>query len=671
MKIDKDSVKRNWRNTLTPIIFVIILVGAYFALSNGGQKPEQVSFTQLVSEVKDGKVDKIEVNSDKLLVTLKTEEGKDPVIQEAQKESESSLSETLINYGVPAEKINTVNISVKDLSGSQFWFNTVLPFVVPFIFIAAFIWFMFGRVQSGNKRAMSFGEVKSGDMAPTRMKTTFKDVAGAREAKQELKEIVEFLKYPGRFLALGAKIPKGVLLMGSPGTGKTLLAQALAGEAKVPYFHISGSEFVEMFVGVGASRVRDLFRKAKKAAPAIIFVDEIDAVGRQRGSGLGGSHDEREQTLNQILVEMDGFEPHDSVIVVAATNRPDVLDPALLRPGRFDRRVVLDLPDLEDRIEILKVHARKKPLAKNVDLRLIAQRTPGLSGADLANVLNEAAILAARRRDKEVTMADCLESIEKVLLGPERKSRIITDEEKKITAYHEGGHALVAYALAPEADPVHKVSIIARGRAGGYTLKIPDKDRRLESKKQFLADLAVALGGYAAEKKIFGDITTGPSSDLKNASELARRIVTSYGMSEKLGPVTFGQGDEMVFLGRELHDAKNYSEGTAVTIDSEVKMLVENALVRAQEIIDENKDKLDMIANALLKYEVLEKHEFEAIMRGEEIKHHHRDTTPDTKSDSGLKAESNKVIEDFKEKAKEALKKPEPAPEGGAASTQS
>ncbi len=671
MKMDKDTVKRSWRNTLTPILFVIVLVGLYFFFNTNQPQPEQVSFSQVVSEVKDGKVDKIDVNGDRLTVTLKTEEGKDPVVQEAQKESESALSETLVNYGVPAEKINKVNISVKDLSSSQFWFGTVLPFLVPVLLIGAFIWIMFGRVQSSNKRAMSFGEVKSGDMTPTRMKTTFKDVAGAKEAKQELREIVEFLKYPGRFLALGAKIPKGVLLMGSPGTGKTLLAQALAGEAKVPYFHISGSEFVEMFVGVGASRVRDLFRKAKKAAPAIIFVDEIDAVGRQRGSGLGGSHDEREQTLNQILVEMDGFEPHDSVIVVAATNRPDVLDPALLRPGRFDRRVVLDLPDLEDRIEILKVHARKKPLAKDVELRMIAQRTPGLAGADLANVLNEAAILAARRRAKEVTMQDCLESIEKVLLGPERKSRVITDEEKKITAYHEGGHALVAYILAPDADPVHKVSIIARGRAGGYTLKIPDKDRRLESKKQFLADLAVALGGYAVEKKIFGDVTTGPSSDLKNASELARRIVTSYGMSEKLGPVTFGESDELVFLGRELHDAKNYSNETAQTIDSEVKRLVEDALARASQIIDQHKDKLDAIANALLKYEVLEKHEFEAIMRGEEIQHHHRETKSDTKKDSGLKAESSKAIEDFKEKAKEALKKPEPAPEGGAASTQS
>jgi cell division protease FtsH len=673
MKLDKDTMKKNWRNTLTPILFVIVLIGLYFFFNTDQDKPEPISFSQVVSEVKDGKVDKIEVNSDKLLVTLKTENGKDAVVQEAQKESEASLSETLVNYGVPADKISGVNITVKDLSSSQFWVGTVLPFVVPFIFIGAFIWFMFGRVQSGNKRAMSFGEVKGNDMTPARMKTTFKDVAGAREAKQELREIVEFLKFPGRFLALGAKIPKGVLLMGSPGTGKTLLAQALAGEAKVPYFHISGSEFVEMFVGVGASRVRDLFRKAKKAAPAIIFVDEIDAVGRQRGSGLGGSHDEREQTLNQILVEMDGFEPHDSVIVVAATNRPDVLDPALLRPGRFDRRVVLDVPDLEDRIEILKVHSRKKPMAKNIDLRMIAQRTPGLSGADLANILNEAAILAARRRAKEVTMADCLESIEKVLLGPERKNRIITEEEKKITAYHEGGHALVAYTLAPDADPVHKVSIIARGRAGGYTLKIPDKDRRLESKKQFLADLAVAMGGYAAEKKIFGDVTTGPSSDLKSASELARRIITSYGMSDKLGAVTFGTGDEMVFLGRELHDAKNYSEGTAVTIDAEVKLLVDNALHLAEKIITDHADKLDMIAEALLKYEVLEKHEFEAIMRGEKLLRHHRDAENDKDKDSGLKAESNETIEKFKEKAKEVLKKPEPtpAPEGGAASTQS
>jgi cell division protease FtsH len=444
-----------------------------------------------------------------------------------------------------------------------------------------------------------------------------------------------------------------------------LLAQALAGEAKVPFFHISGSEFVEMFVGVGASRVRDLFRKAKKSAPAIIFVDEIDAVGRQRGSGLGGSHDEREQTLNQILVEMDGFEPHDSVIVIAATNRPDVLDPALLRPGRFDRRVVLDLPDLEDRVEILKVHARKKPLAKDIDLRLIAKRTPGFSGADLANLLNEAAISTARRSEKIITIEDCLESIEKVLLGPERKNRVISDEEKKITAYHEAGHALVATTLAPDADPVHKVSIISRGRAGGYTLKIPDQDRRLESRKQFLADLAVALGGYAAEKLIFGQVTTGPSSDLRNASDLARKIVTTYGMSDVLGPVTFGGGDDMVFLGRELHEAKNYSEGTAVSIDAEVRKLIDGALAHATNIITENRDKLELVAQALLKYEVLEKDEYEKILRGETIDHHHRDTS----NKGGAKSESSESLgEVVKEKMKKGLN-PNPAPQGGVAST--
>lgn len=665
LPLEPGKVSRNWRNVTTPILIAVVLLGAYLYFSSKTTTIQNIPFSELVNEVNNDKVEKIEVKGDRLTITLKPEDGQESVVQQAQKEGEAALSESLVNYGVKAEKIAPVAIEVKDLTGAQFWLNNILPFLIPFALIAAFVWFMFGRAQSSNKRAMSFGQIQSREMSPTRQKITFKDVAGAREAKEELKEIVEFLKYPGRFLALGAKIPKGVLMMGAPGTGKTLLSQALAGEANVPFFHISGSEFVEMFVGVGASRVRDLFKKAKKAAPSIIFVDEIDAVGRQRGSGLGGSHDEREQTLNQILVEMDGFEPHDSVIVIAATNRPDVLDPALLRPGRFDRRVVLDLPDLEDRIEILKVHARKKPLMKEVDLRLIAQRTPGFSGADLANLLNEAAIVAARRNDKKITLQDCLSSIEKVLLGPERRNRVITPHEKKITAYHEAGHALVAFYLQPDADPVHKVSIISRGRAGGYTLKIPDVDRRLESKRQFLADLAVALGGYAAESKIFGEVTTGPSSDLKNASDLARRLVTSYGMSDKLGPVTFGEKDELVFLGKELHDARNYSEETSRAIDSEVHRLMEDAKQKALSILAEHEDKLHDVANALLKYEVLEKQEFDDLMHGKSIDREIPPATPGAKVEDTQKTSVKEEIKDLI-KGKKRLN--DPAPEGGVAS---
>jgi len=429
---------------------------------------------------------------------------------------------------------------------------------------------MMRGVQGANSRAMSFGQSNAKDFNPnTAQKVSFKDVAGAKEAKEELKEIVDFLRFPKKFHELGAKIPRGVLLLGSPGTGKTLLARSVAGEAKVPYYHISGSEFVEMFVGVGASRVRSLFQKAKKNSPCIIFIDEIDAVGRRRGAGLGGSHDEREQTLNQILVEMDGFEPSHNVIVIAATNRPDVLDPALLRPGRFDRRVVIDLPDIKDRIAILKVHARKKPLAKETDLKKIAERTPGFSGADLANILNEGAILAARNNKKVIVNEDLFEAIEKVMIGPEKKSRVISEKEKKITAYHEAGHAIVSHFL-PKADPVHKVSIIARGQAGGYTLKVPTQDKSLHSKSEFMAEISVLLAGYLIEKEIFGEATTGATSDLRRATALARRLVTDYGMSANLGPRTYGEKEEMIFLGKEIHEQRDYSEKIAEKIDEEI-----------------------------------------------------------------------------------------------------
>jgi cell division protease FtsH len=465
-----------------------------------------------------------------------------------------------------------------------------------------------------NSRAMSFGQSGAKESVRNpKKRVTFKDVAGAKEAKEELKEVVDFLRFPKKFQELGARIPKGVLLLGSPGTGKTLLARSVAGEANVPFFHMSGSEFVEMFVGVGASRVRSLFEKAKKAAPCIIFIDEIDAVGRKRGSGLGGSHDEREQTLNQILVEMDGFEPTDNVIVIAATNRPDVLDPALLRPGRFDRQVFIDRPDLKDRQEILVVHSVSKPLSKEVDLKRVAERTSGFSGADLENLLNESAILAARKDKKEIVNEDIFEAIEKVMIGPARKSRIITDREKKITAYHEAGHAVVAHFL-PHMDPVQKISIISRGQAGGYTIKVPLEDRNMHSRTEFLEEMAVLLAGHAAEGEIFGEVTTGATSDLRRATAIARSLSTDYGMSATLGPRTFGEKEEMIFLGREIHEQRDYSEKIAEKIDQEIETLIIQAKDRAKGIVTAQKAALDEVARALIERETLEKEEFEAIV---------------------------------------------------------
>ncbi|MEK7090173.1 MAG: ATP-dependent zinc metalloprotease FtsH [Patescibacteria group bacterium] len=601
------------KNILIAILILFFIASIWSIFSEQLKSVDEITISRLVAEINDGKVKGIVIEGEDLVVTLR-----DGVEQKTKKESGVSLSDSLLAYGVTEQSLKEIEtVEVRGPSGLIFWLGAILPFLIPLILIGVFFWLASRNVQRANLQAFTFGQSRARVILPDNKKerVTFKDVAGVKEAKEELAEIVQFLKNPAKFIALGARIPKGVLLMGAPGTGKTLLARAVAGEAGVPFFYLSASEFVEMFVGVGASRVRDLFKMAKKSSPAIIFIDEIDAIGRHRGAGLGGGHDEREQTLNQILVELDGFEPHESTIVMAATNRPDVLDPALLRPGRFDRRVVLDLPDIKEREEIMKIHARGKPMSTKVNFHEVAQRTPGFSGADLQNLVNEAAILVGRQDRKEIEQADLLMSIEKVLLGPERKSHILSEKEKKITAYHEAGHALVA-AVIPEADPVHKVTIISRGRAGGYTLKLPAEDRRLFSKSHFLSELAVALGGYASEKLVFSELTTGASNDLRNATDIARSLVTRYGMSEKVGPVAFGSQEEMVFLGKEFSThAKNYSEEVAALIDKEVTGLMKSAYKRATEIIKKYQNVLDAIASKLIEKESLEREEFNSLIK--------------------------------------------------------
>jgi len=598
------------KNIIIPVIAVLILGAIFSSYTLSADKPEEISLGVLVERIQDGSVASLAVSGDDITVVHHDES--EAVTQKAPEES---ISELLTSMGVTAEQLKASNISYESRGARAYVLGVLLPSLLPLILLIFIFWFMFRQMQGANNKAMMFGQSGAREVSDKgKKRVSFKDVAGAAEAKEELEEIVEFLKNPKKFADLGAKLPKGVLLMGRPGTGKTLMARAVAGEADVPFFHISGSEFVEMFVGVGASRVRDLFSKAKKSAPCIIFIDEIDAVGRQRGAGLGGSHDEREQTLNQILVEMDGFDPNLGVIVVAATNRPDVLDPALLRPGRFDRRVVIDMPDLKDREAILNVHAKNKPLSKEINLKRVAERTPGFSGADLFNLLNEAAIRAARANRKEVLQEDILESVEKVMLGPERKSRVMSDEEKNITAYHEAGHALVAHML-PNADPVHKISIIGRGSAGGYTLKLPSEDRHYQKRAQFMDDLSVMLGGFLAEQETFGDITTGASDDIKKCTRLAREMVTRYGMSETLGPRVFGETDEMIFLGREIHEQRNYSEKTAELIDEEIRKLVDSAMEKGRAILKREKGKLDKIVEYLLKHETIEKEQFEAIFK--------------------------------------------------------
>lgn len=597
-------------NILTAVLVFLIIATIYSAVVKSDTKVEVVSVSKIAQDINVGTVKTVTVSGSDINVGYT-----DGSSKTAKKETEAALSQTLVNYGVSKDALAKVDLQVKNEGGFMYWVVTLLPFLAPLVLILFFFWILSRQAKGAGMQAFTFGQSKARIIDPNDagQKVTFKDVAGAKEAKEELVEIVDFLRNPKKFLDIGAQIPKGVLLMGAPGTGKTLLARAVAGEAGVPFFHLSGSEFVEMFVGVGASRVRDLFQMAKKAAPAIIFVDEIDAVGRVRGGGVGGGNDEREQTLNQILVEMDGFEPSEKVIVMAATNRPDVLDPALLRPGRFDRRVTLELPDREGREEILAIHARKKPLAEDVNLKVVAERTPGFSGADLYSLMNEGAILAARENRKTVAQFDFIRAIEKVMLGPERKSHILSKEEKKITAYHEAGHALVASVL-PHADPVHKISIIARGHAGGYTLKLPLEERRLQSKKEFLDDIAMSLGGYVAEEMIFGDITTGPSNDLQVATALARDMVTKYGMSDKLGPIALeGMGGRTLFGGRGV-DSREYSEDVSAKIDAEVSKIMNDAFARAREAMQTHRKALDAIANELTTSETIEREDFEKLL---------------------------------------------------------
>jgi len=590
------------------LLFVAIIVMAVYSFSQRSSA-QDLTINQVAADIKAGKISEIENSENRLRVKYYQDltEGVSNV------ESSATLVEQLIDLGVTPTDLNPdkIKIIIKPPSA---WVGvlTALGYIFPFILLGGAFFFIFRQAQGSNNAAMSFGKSKARMFTGDHPTVTFLDVAGVEEAKEELKEVVEFLREPQKFIALGARIPKGVLLVGPPGTGKTLLAKAVSGEAGVPFFSISGSEFVEMFVGVGASRVRDLFEQAKRHSPCIVFVDEIDAVGRQRGAGLGGSHDEREQTLNQMLVEMDGFDTDTNIIIMAATNRPDILDPALLRPGRFDRRVVLDRPDVRGREAILKVHIKGKPLDKEVDLSVIARSTPGFVGADLENLVNEAAILAARRNKTMISQSEFEESIERVIAGPERKSRLISEDEKRIVAYHEAGHAVVMHVL-PEADPVQKVSIISRGMAAGYTLALPSEDRTLMAKKKMMADMIGLLGGRAAEEIVFDDITSGASNDIERVTKLARTMVTRLGMSDELGPMVYGQKEELIFLGREISEQRDYSEQVAEKIDDEVRQLVNYSYTQAKKILNEYRENLNAVANKLLEVETLSKEEFEKV----------------------------------------------------------
>ena len=599
---------RNRASIIYLLLFIAIISMVVWNFQQSASSRDILTINEVAAAVQTGKINRIVEDDDRLRLVYR--DGEEKI---SYKEPSATLVEQLSALGVSAEQLAPSNVKI-EIQPPSAWLGiaTALGYILPFVILAGVFWFVFRQAQGSNNAALSFGKSRARMFTGENPTVTFEDVAGVTEAKEELKEVVEFLREPEKFISLGARIPKGVLLVGLPGTGKTLLAKAVSGEAGVPFFSISGSEFVEMFVGVGASRVRDLFDQAKRHSPCIIFVDEIDAVGRQRGAGLGGSHDEREQTLNQMLVEMDGFDTDTNVIIMAATNRPDILDPALLRPGRFDRRVVLDRPDMRGREAILKVHVRGKPLAPDVKLDDLARACPGFVGADIENLVNEGAILAARRNKRVIGHAELEEAIERVIAGPERKSRLISAAEKRIVAYHEAGHAVVGHVL-PHTDPVHKVSIIARGMAGGYTMALPQDDRTLVSRNKFLDDMAFTLGGRAAEELVFDDITSGASNDLERVTQMARNMVTRLGMSEGLGPLVYGKRDELIFLGREISEQRDYSEAVAEKIDEEVRTLINEAYIRAKNILTEYRDKLDEIANRLLEVETLARDDFETI----------------------------------------------------------
>ena len=604
---------RNQSLIIYALLFIAIVAMVFFQIKQQPSTDNILTINQVAADIQAGKVTRIIVASDNSLRIIYPGGATGDIEKTATKEDGVSLVQQLIQLGVTPAQLTPEKIKV-EIQPPSSWLSilSVIGYVLPFILMFGLFWWIFRQAQGSNNQAMSFGKSRARMFSGEHPTVTFDDVAGADESKEELKEVVEFLKEPQKFIQLGARIPKGVLLVGPPGTGKTLLAKAVSGEAGVPFFSISGSEFVEMFVGVGASRVRDLFDQAKRHSPCIIFVDEIDAVGRQRGAGLGGSHDEREQTLNQMLVEMDGFDTDTNVIVMAATNRPDILDPALMRPGRFDRRVTLDRPDMRGREAILKVHAKGKPLDPSLDLGSVARGTPGFVGADLENLVNEAAILAARRNKKSIGQSEMEEAIERVVMGPERKSRLISAEEKRIIAYHEAGHAVVGNAIA-EADPVQKVTIVGRGQAGGVTWFRPEEDRVLMSRKKFLANLTYALGGRAAEAEVFDDITSGASNDIEQVTRIARLMVTRLGMSSKLGNMVYGQKEELIFLGREISEQRDYSEAIAQQIDSEVRKLVDEAYLQAQSILKKYRKELDDVANLLLDKETITREEFEKV----------------------------------------------------------
>jgi cell division protease FtsH len=590
------------------LLIVAIIVMFIFQFQTGANTPENLSINEVADMIRSGRVQRIVEDDSRLSVVLA-----DGQERTSYKEPSTSLVEQLAAFGLTSTDLSAENVVI-EIQPPSAWLGVVTAFgyILPFLILGAVFWFVFRQAQGSNNAAMSFGKSRARMFTGDHPTVTFEDVAGVEEAKEELSEVVEFLQEPEKFISLGARIPKGVLLVGPPGTGKTLMAKAVSGEAGVPFFSISGSEFVEMFVGVGASRVRDLFDQAKRHSPCIVFVDEIDAVGRHRGSGLGGSHDEREQTLNQMLVEMDGFDTDTNIIIMAATNRPDILDPALLRPGRFDRRVVMDRPDMRGREGILKVHVKGKPLDPEVDLMVLARATPGFVGADIENMVNEAALLAARRNKRVIGQLEFEEAIERVIAGPQRKSRIISNEEKLIIAYHEAGHAVAINAMA-EADPVQKISIIARGQAGGYVLALPEEDRTLKSRNGLFAEMVGTLGGRAAEELIFNDITSGASSDLEKVTRLARTMVTRLGMSDELGPMVYGQKEEMIFLGREISEQRDYSEAVAQKIDGEVRRLVSEAHEKARELMNTYRDRLEAIADRLLEVETISRDEFETI----------------------------------------------------------